>query len=113
MKLDRITFNPNKMNRQPCIRDMRLTVWRVLDILQTYPDRIELHREYPYLTEEDIEQAIIYANTHPKELITATSIAHETSCLIKGYHFQQQSYYENRELRQFMFQILAGLGQKT
>jgi uncharacterized protein (DUF433 family) len=59
--LDRITINPNKMNGQPCIRDLRLTVWRVIELLQTYPDRSELYREFPELTEEDIKQAIIYA----------------------------------------------------
>nr|WP_255412186.1 DUF433 domain-containing protein [Cyanothece sp. BG0011] len=26
MKLDRITINPNRMNGQPCIRNLRLTV---------------------------------------------------------------------------------------
>ena len=59
---NRITINPNKMNGQPCIRDLRLTVWRVIELLQTYPDRSELYQEFPELTEEDIKQAIIYNN---------------------------------------------------
>jgi uncharacterized protein (DUF433 family) len=62
-----ITINPNKMNGQPCIRDLRLTVWRVLELLQTYPDRSELYREFPELTEEDINQAIIYADINQRE----------------------------------------------
>jgi uncharacterized protein (DUF433 family) len=61
MKLDRITINPNRMNGQPCIRDLRLTVRRVLEILAVYPHREELHREYPELEEEDIRQALAYA----------------------------------------------------
>jgi uncharacterized protein (DUF433 family) len=65
--LDRITINPNKMNGQPCIRDQRLTVSRVIELLQTYPDRSELYQEFPELTEEDINQAIIYADIQPKE----------------------------------------------
>lgn len=76
--LDRITTNPNKMNGQPCIRDLRLTVWRVLELLQTYPDRSELHREFPELTEEDIKQAIIYAGITPQYPVVAKLIAHET-----------------------------------
>jgi uncharacterized protein (DUF433 family) len=80
--LDRITINPNKMNGQPCIRDLRLTVWRVLELLQTYPDRSELYREFPELTEEDIKQVIIYADLHSPEPskapIVNNSIAHET-----------------------------------
>jgi uncharacterized protein (DUF433 family) len=61
MKLDRITTNPNRMNGQPCIREPRLTVRRVLEILAIYPNREELHREYPELEEEDIQQALAYA----------------------------------------------------
>jgi len=58
---DRITSNPNRMNGQPCIRDLRLTVRRVLELLAVYPDRVELFREYPDLQEEDIRQALAYA----------------------------------------------------
>jgi uncharacterized protein (DUF433 family) len=61
MKFDRITINPNRMNGQPCIRDLRLTVRRVLEILAVYPTREELYREYPELEEEDIRQALAYA----------------------------------------------------
>jgi uncharacterized protein (DUF433 family) len=78
---NRITINPNKMNGQPCIRDLRLTVSRVIELLQTYPDRSELYREFPELTEEDIKQAMIYANINSKEPaktpIVVNSIAHE------------------------------------
>jgi uncharacterized protein (DUF433 family) len=61
MKLDRITVNPNRMNGQPCVRDLRLTVRRVVDLVATYPDRAELHREFPELEAEDIRQALAYA----------------------------------------------------
>jgi len=61
MKLDRITSNPAKMNGQPCIRDLRLTVKRVLEILATYPDRAEIRTEYPELEDADIYQALVYA----------------------------------------------------
>ena len=62
--LDRITIDPMKMNGQPCIRGMRLTVRRVLEALAIYPDRCELMREYPELEEEDIRQALTYAAAH-------------------------------------------------
>lgn len=61
MKLDRITTNPARMNGAPCVRDLRLTVRRVLEALATYPDRKELRREYPELEEEDIRQVLEYA----------------------------------------------------
>lgn len=59
--LDRITIEAGKMNGQPCIRGMRLTVRRVLEALATYPDREQLRREYPELEDEDIRQALAYA----------------------------------------------------
>ena len=59
--LDRITTDPARMNGEPCIRDMRLTVRRVLEALATYPDRAELKHEYPELEDEDIRQALAFA----------------------------------------------------
>ena len=61
MTLDRITINPARRNGQPCIRDLRLTVRRVLELVALYPQRAELFREYPELDEEDIRQALTYA----------------------------------------------------
>ena len=61
MKFDRITRDPAKLNGQPCIRGLRITVKRVLEVLATYPDRAELMREYPDLEEEDLRQALAYA----------------------------------------------------
>ena len=63
MKLDRITSDPARLNGQPCVRGLRLTVRRVVEAVATYPDREELRREYPELDEEDIRQALLYAAT--------------------------------------------------
>jgi uncharacterized protein (DUF433 family) len=58
---DRITVDPDKMGGQPCVRNMRLTVRRVLEAIATYPDRAELFREYPELEEEDVKQVLQFA----------------------------------------------------
>ncbi|MGB7283517.1 MAG: DUF433 domain-containing protein [Candidatus Acidiferrum sp.] len=60
-KLDRITMDAARMNGEPCIRDLRLTVRRVLEALALYPDRAELKREYPELEDEDIRQTLAFA----------------------------------------------------
>lgn len=60
MKFDRITSNPNRVNGQPTIRNMRLTVRRVIELLAIYPDRADLFREFPELEEEDIKQVLLY-----------------------------------------------------
>jgi uncharacterized protein (DUF433 family) len=57
---DRITSNPAVMSGQPCIRELRLTVRRVLEALATYPDRDELYANYPELEDEDIRQALAF-----------------------------------------------------
>ena len=36
---DRITVEPAKCGGKPCIRGMRITVRRVLEIIATHPDR--------------------------------------------------------------------------
>ena len=63
-KFDRITIDPELMNGQPCIRDMRLTVRRVVEAVALYPDWQELLEEYPELEEADIRQALEFAATN-------------------------------------------------
>ena len=57
----RITIEADKRDGKPCIRGMRITVRRVLEILATYPDRLELFKDYPDLQEEDLQQALAFA----------------------------------------------------
>ena len=78
MKLDRITSHPGKMNGQPCIRNLRLTVRRVIDLLATYPNREELYQEFPELEEEDIQQALIFASSYLDDRIIELSENYET-----------------------------------
>ena len=79
MKLDRITIDPARMNGQPCIRNMRLTVRRVVELAATYPDRDELREEYPELEDEDIRQALLYAATYLDDRIVDLPTSHETT----------------------------------
>ena len=72
-KLDRITINPARMNRQPCLRVLRLTVRRVIALVAIYPDRAELFQEFPELQEEDIRQALTFATTYLDDQISAFS----------------------------------------
>jgi uncharacterized protein (DUF433 family) len=58
---DRITVEPGKCGGKPCIRAMRITVRRVLQLLATYPGDVALLAEYPFLEPEDLQQALRYA----------------------------------------------------
>jgi uncharacterized protein (DUF433 family) len=69
IELDRITVNPARMKGQPCIRNLRLTVKRVIELIALYPDRGELLREYPELEDEDIRQASTYVASPGRNII--------------------------------------------
>ena len=69
--LDRITSDPSRMNGQPCLRDLRLTVRRVIEITALYPDRSERLKEFPELVDEDVRQALHYAALQlPDQVVT-------------------------------------------
>jgi uncharacterized protein (DUF433 family) len=59
--IDRITVEPGKCGGKPCIRGLRITVRRVLELLEAYPHREDILIEYPSLEEEDLQQALRYA----------------------------------------------------
>jgi len=61
IKLNRITQNLDQMNGQPCLRNLRLTVRRVIEIAALYPDRTERQAEFPELEDEDVAQALHFA----------------------------------------------------
>lgn len=78
MRLNRITSNPKRMNGQPCIRNLRLTVRRVIELLATYPDREDLHQEFPELEAEDIRQALVFASSYLDDRIIEIPDRYET-----------------------------------
>jgi uncharacterized protein (DUF433 family) len=74
-KFDRITWNPNQMNGQPCIRGMRLTVRRIVEAVSIYPNRDELFLNYPELDSEDVRQALAFAAANLEDSAAETSAA--------------------------------------
>jgi len=61
LAFDRITSNPGRLGGKPCIRDLRISVQRVVEAVALYGDRAELLREYPELEDEDVRQALRFA----------------------------------------------------
>ena len=59
---DRITIEPGKMGGKACIRGLRISFENVLHIFASYSDRKELFENYPDLDEEDLRQALAYAD---------------------------------------------------
>ena len=74
-RFDRITWDPNQMNGQPCIRGMRLTVRRVVEAVAMYPNRDDLFRNYPELDREDLNQALAFAAANREDTARETTAA--------------------------------------
>ncbi len=60
-KLNRITIDPGLMGGKPCIRGLRVTVGTVVRLVAAGQTKNEIIKLYPYLEEEDIQQALTYA----------------------------------------------------
>jgi uncharacterized protein (DUF433 family) len=60
--LSRITITPGLRSGQPCIRDLRITVWDILKWLGTGATYAQIITDYPELTEEDILAALQWAS---------------------------------------------------
>jgi len=60
--LSRITITPGMRSGQPCIRDLRITVWDILRWLGTGASHAQIISDYPELTEEDILAALQWAS---------------------------------------------------
>lgn len=59
--LQRITIDPKILAGKPIIRGMRISVEQILNLLGQGMAHKELLEEYPFLEEEDIRAALLYA----------------------------------------------------
>ena len=59
--LKRITVDIDKCGGKPCIRNMRIRVKDVLDMLASGMKNEEILEDYPYLEEQDIRAVLMYA----------------------------------------------------
>ena len=57
----RITVDPEVCGGRPCLRSMRIRVKDILDLLAAGVSREEILADYPYLEDEDITAALLYA----------------------------------------------------
>ena len=57
----RITMDPEICGGRPCLRNMRIRVKDILDLLAAGVSREEILSDYPYLEDEDITAALLYA----------------------------------------------------
>ena len=63
----RITFNPNIMGGQACIRGMRIPVSLIVNLVANGMKTEDIIKEYPDLEPEDVKEALQYAAWLAKE----------------------------------------------
>jgi uncharacterized protein (DUF433 family) len=61
LNLERITFDPQIMAGQACIRGMRIPVSLVVNLVANGKPLEEILEEYPDLEADDIRQSLLYA----------------------------------------------------
>ena len=59
--LTRITIDPRRMHGRPSIRNLRVTVSDVLNLLAAGQSREAILTDYPYLEDADIDAVLAFA----------------------------------------------------
>lgn len=58
----RITVDPERCGGRPCIRNLRIRVKDILDLLAVGAIREEILSDYPYLENEDVSAALRFGS---------------------------------------------------
>lgn len=61
-----ITIEAGKRGGKPCIRDLRITVYDILEYLASGMTQEEILEDFDYLTKEDIQACFVYAAEREK-----------------------------------------------
>ncbi len=77
---ERITFDPQIMGEQACIRGMRIPVALIVNLVAHGKSAEQILEEYPDLEPEDIRQALEYAAWLASERVSVS----ETSIRVRS-----------------------------
>lgn len=69
-----ITVEPGKRGGQPCIRGLRLTVYDVLEYLESGMSEDEVLADFPDLRPEDIRACLAFAAAQETRLASIPSV---------------------------------------
>jgi len=67
---DHITLDPEKRSGKPCIRDLRITVYDVLEYLASGMSEEDILKDFPDLTREDIRACLAFAADRERRLVS-------------------------------------------
>jgi len=68
---DRITIDPAKRGGKPCIRNLRITVYDVLEYLASGMSESEIVEDFPDLTVDDVRACLAFAADRERKLSSA------------------------------------------
>jgi uncharacterized protein (DUF433 family) len=68
---DSITLDPNKRGGKPCVRNLRITVYEVLEYLASDMTEEEILNDFPDLTRADLKACIAFAADRERKFVTA------------------------------------------
>lgn len=69
---DRITIDPGKRGGKPCIRDLRIAVYDILEYLAAGMSEDDILADFPDLERDDIRACLAFAADREKKLSTAS-----------------------------------------
>jgi uncharacterized protein (DUF433 family) len=67
----RITINPEQCGGRPCIRNMRIRVSDILDMLSEGMLPTEIIDDFPYVEMADIKACLVYASKYINHVVIA------------------------------------------
>ena len=67
---DYIAIDPNKRGGKPCVRDLRITVYEVLEYLASDMTEAQILEDFPDLTRQDLKACIAFAADRERRLLT-------------------------------------------
>lgn len=65
-----ITIESGKRGGKPCVRELRITVYDVLEYLASGMSEDEILRDFPDLTREDIRACLAFAADRERRLVS-------------------------------------------
>jgi uncharacterized protein (DUF433 family) len=72
MANSRITLDPGKRGGRPCIRDLRISVYDVLEMLAEGMSEADIIEDFPELESADIRACLAFAADREHNLYTVT-----------------------------------------
>lgn len=67
---NRITIDPAKRGGKPCIRNLRITVYDILEYLASGMSESDILRDFPDLTQADIRACLEFAADRERKFVS-------------------------------------------